>query len=242
MVEKVKVLNWDNVENYDELLSLNLNFINGLLRATPYHGGPLVDPSKELIVGLDQLHRYGLLTVNGQEAMSKRVECTDTATFLLGKNLEQGSWYEIEQCGYLEFHIDIDSFVDNKNNNVVTEFIDKIKGSNLIYRILDMRTSKVETNMRGYFSLGHHRLNKKEIKLNSTKWTNNIGIHEHAEPRYCYWNTFNKKDYFSYAPNRLLKKTINIILTIPEYGIGNLEEIIINMCKKIDLKMHNFIF
>ena len=157
MKEKVKNLDWTNVENYDELLSVNLDFIHGKLRCTPYHGGPLVDPSQELIDILDQLHRYGFLTVNGQEAESKRFECTETTYFL-----KQGSWYETEQRGYLEFHIDIDSFVDINNNNMITKFIDKIKESDLIYRILDMGTSNVETNVRGYYNVGHCRSNKKE--------------------------------------------------------------------------------
>lgn len=164
MVEKVKKLDWTNVGNYDELLSVNLDFIHGKLRCTPYHGGPLVDPSQELINSLDQLHRYGFLTVNGQETVSKRHECTETTYFS-----QQGTWYEIEQRGYLEFHIDIDSFVDNNNNNVIAKFIDEIKKSNLIYRILDMRTSKMETNIRGYFSLGQHRSNKTEKKTQYNK-------------------------------------------------------------------------
>lgn len=57
------------------------------------------------------------------------------------------------------------------------------------------------------------------------------------EPKDCYWNTFRNRNYSNYAPNRILKNTINVTLAVPECGNGSLEQIIIDICKEIDLKM-----
>lgn len=44
---------WSYVNCYDDLLNLNLDFIHDKLSTTPYHFGPLEEPSNALIQNLD---------------------------------------------------------------------------------------------------------------------------------------------------------------------------------------------
>lgn len=238
-----KKLEWSNVENYDELLSLNLDFIHGRLRQTPYYGGPLLDPSKELIDNLDQLHRYGFLTIDGQETECIHSKCVEPRYFY-SEFLERGNFYENEQRGYLKFHIDVNSFVDNANNNVLEKFICKIKESHLVYKIINMETSHIDSNIyegRRY-NVTRYRVGENEEKLKSARWINGAHIYYGYKDRaeLYYWReTLRNKKYMAYAPNKILTKTIHIELAMPEYGIGNLERILIDMCKAIDLKVRD---
>ena len=59
---------WATVETYTDLLKVNLDFVNGKIQKTPYHLGPMDNPSPELIANLNKLHKYGFLTVSGQES------------------------------------------------------------------------------------------------------------------------------------------------------------------------------
>lgn len=220
---------WAGVHDYNDLLSVNLDFIHGILPESPYHGGPLDNPSQQLINDLDKLHRYGLLTVNGQGS-----ECS------YGKKSchPNGRFSDNEQRGYLEFHIHIDSFVDTNGNNVVDKFIDKIKETSLVYRIFNIKTNATENNIRGRsYNVTRYRINNNKKKLVTMPWFNYTNIHPNNDD--FFWFSCDNEQYHTYSPNRILKNTINILLALPEYGKDNLESIVIGICKCIDLKQHD---
>lgn len=56
---------WDDVKSFGDLIELNKRFISGEIPFTPYHGGPIEEPT--LIPNLLRLHDHGILTVDGQE-------------------------------------------------------------------------------------------------------------------------------------------------------------------------------
>lgn len=236
MVEEVKK-DWGDVKTYDELLNVNLDFINGRLNESPYHCGPLLDPSPELICNLSKLHNYGLLTVSGQESEKDHGICMKEQEFFYDKILKQGHAYANEQRGYLIFHVEKNSFVNAMNCNVFDSFIQKIKEFGLMYRIINMETQSIDTNINGSYNVTRFRVGKNEKKERSAKWIHNTSIGRGVSRDY-YWISPKRGDT-TFAPNRILKNTVVFQLAMLEYGVGNLEQIIIDICMGLDLKKHN---
>ena len=219
---------WSSVKKYEDLLDLNLKFIHGKINQTPYHCGPLVDPSPGLIKNLDQLHRYGLFTVNGQESVCE-----------YGKQFTYDGEYE--QRGYLEFFTDPDVMVDINGHPLIDRFIEKIKESELVYVVNNIKTNTYESNLKNYgnpenksqgvyerYNLTRVRRNIDPSLLSSGQWKNNTNIN-FSEPRDLLWR--------DHADN-LLKNSVNIFVALREYGKGVVEEILINICRELDVQIH----
>lgn len=227
---KKNQMRWASVKNYDDLLSANLDFINGFLPKTPYFRPP-PRISQWMINNLNILHRYGILSVNEREAIRiNRRKAMDVS----------GYYYEdMANRGYLEFHIDIDTFVDSNNNNVVDKFIDKIKNSSLIYRIYNINTSTTESNIphKSHCVVSRFRRDDEKHQLKTAHWIKLDKIYYDIDVDELLWDTFGE-DKDSYAPNRILKNTLKIMLIMPKYGNTTLEATIIDICKDIDLKTH----
>ena len=54
--------------SYATLISKGRDFVNGVLKETPYHGGPLDPESKPLKPSLLDLHSMGFLTMGSQSS------------------------------------------------------------------------------------------------------------------------------------------------------------------------------
>jgi len=230
IIFKETYLPWSRVKCYDELLSVNLDFIHGKLSHTPYHFGSLVEPSDILIQNLDSLHRYGILTVNGHESICKYGN----------KNAWSDRYFDYEQRGYLDFHIDLDTFADNNDNNLVNLFIKKIKETNLTYRIGNIKTGYSESNIidsNGKYNIGRHRKHKNAELVASSPWINGSNMNLNIKPKYCLWHDGDH----AFKPNQILRNTIYFSVALPEYGNGVIEQILIDICKNIGVKTHDIL-
>jgi len=57
------------VQTWDDLLQVNILFLEGKIWGTPYHHGPLEPDSVPLMGKLVALHRYGFFSINGQGSL-----------------------------------------------------------------------------------------------------------------------------------------------------------------------------
>ncbi len=209
---------WLYVRNYTDLLKLNIQFIEGSIKETPYHHGPLENPSAELVKNLIKLHEYGILTVNGQEAICQN-----------GLKLKHNNeWCDVEQRGFLEFH------VDYENKKLAESFLKFIKQTELIYSIIDMKTCNTITNISREtkrYNVTRDRSCKKKKDLKVTPWRYYTNLNYNIKQSDNLW-TFNDNPEI----NKILKNTIHFMLAMPEYGKGNLEEKLLDMCDKSGAK------
>jgi hypothetical protein len=57
---------WTEATSWEHIVALMFNFICGRIFCTPDHGGPLDPESTQLILGLERLHEYGIITYDSQ--------------------------------------------------------------------------------------------------------------------------------------------------------------------------------
>jgi hypothetical protein len=60
---------WDTVQSVQDFIDCNIKFISGDLPATPYYDAQLAQDSVPLSRDLIKLHKYGVLTVDGQGSL-----------------------------------------------------------------------------------------------------------------------------------------------------------------------------
>jgi hypothetical protein len=88
---------WANATSFYDLLALNVLFLKGTLKGTPYHMAPIVQDHSSEIPLLIQLQYRGLYTVNGQPGV-----CTPKdGTFAAKTN----RWYNERQRAFLVFYM-----------------------------------------------------------------------------------------------------------------------------------------
>ena len=97
---------WQEVQNFDDLIILNSEFIKGELKETPYHLSPLESTDPIFNSKLLELHRYGLLTHDGQDTQCTYGEYIND-TWINNRGEKQGQWWvDEERRGYLSFYIE----------------------------------------------------------------------------------------------------------------------------------------
>ena len=228
---------WYQVKTYDDLLKLNIEFINGKIEWTPYHCGPLHTLSLQLIDNLVKLHHYGILTVGGQEPLCKynMYEPGRPSNPYLEKVqpeynyvLIRDHWSSIEQRGYLDFYVNIDNIELAKSLIQQLQHGDK----KLIYKIIqndEIMTNIPEQDKRFNLTRTFDTLTpetKNILWMNSTNfWRNGKDM--------CSWGFIT-----CFHIEKILKNTIWFEIALPEYGKGNLEEILLDM-RKLSIKNQN---
>lgn len=210
---------WYTATTFSELIALNKEFIQGKLKTTPYHGGPLETDDKEFIGKLLQLHDYGLLSDNGQDTVCTYGGYTkEGVTSTMGKHKPAYYWDE-ERRGYLVF------FVDLLENGILAEsLVNQIINSNLVYSIYNFHTKEHTTNIKGEkFNLTRNRAALTKEALQKTKWRYHTNIPAILKPTHLLWN----------IENPILEHSIHFDVVLPEYGKGDLESMLIDMCKTV---------
>jgi hypothetical protein len=225
---------WYQAQTYDDLLGLNIEFILGKIYGTPYHSGPLElefeDQSLRLVNNLVKLHEHGILSVNGQEPLCRHWDDDGY------ENYDVTNYSSIEQRGYLCFHVNIEN-----NLGLAESLIEqlKTKNSTVIYNIKNLKNSQYFTNMPLYSIFCqyktylpsqniYHYYNLTRISTTKCKevWKNITNFWNRSDNMCSDWGFVTNEKF-----NEILQNTIFFELALPEYGKGNLEEILIDMCQ-----------
>ena len=208
---------WDDAKSFKDLIVLNKEFINGKLDQTPYHGGPLEHGDDELKRKLVQLHDYGLLTVDGQDATCKYGYCTTTA-FYSHKNRSKQTYYiDMEQRPYLSFYMDL-----VENESLANSLLQQIQASDLMFVMDNIATNDHVTNLKkgSHYCVTRYRYGLDKTALHTQKWFMSTSVPENVLQ--YYWGDA--------AP--ILEKTMYFDVAMREYGKGDLESILLDMCRK----------
>jgi hypothetical protein len=98
--------------SFEQLIEYNLKFLNGDLRKTFYHGGPVNEETLPLLDKLKAINSFGFFTMDGQPSLCIG-PAFDSGTWD-AYGIPQGNWwYKIEQKGYLVGFIE--KSISNKN-------------------------------------------------------------------------------------------------------------------------------
>jgi len=97
---------WASVEEYNDFLELNRAFLNGEVKLSCYHMGPIYQETKAMLPGLLRLHDYGMLTFESQP--SKFIERTTEDCPCCGEE----KYVETQQRAFITF------ILPYENNNI----------------------------------------------------------------------------------------------------------------------------
>jgi hypothetical protein len=206
---------WFHATKYSELLALNREFVEDKLYETPYHATPMQHGDKELRGKLVQLHQYGLLTECGQEALCE-----------YGQKAPAGGYYDMEQRPYLSFYVDL------QENRFLAEFLlEQLKASELKYVAYNFETnahcSNITTKDSPYF-VTRERYSKNKATLCERKWRNVTHL------PYDSIDDIELDDLLWYHGHsqEILCHTMYFAVAMLEYGKGDLEAVLLEMCSQ----------
>ena len=140
---------YDQVQTYQDLLTINLKFLNGIYNYTCYHGGPVCSETLPLLYDLKILNKLGYYTHNGQPSSSK------TSFILSDESSEFRTFNRVYTCwqqrGYLCGYIQLSNIKNLKTF---------LKAQDVYYSIEYPCNGITETNIpfdryrnKNYFSL-----------------------------------------------------------------------------------------
>ncbi len=130
---------WNNIHSYEDLLKVNVMFLRGELKETPYHLGPLEPDSIPLIDELIEMHNLRMLSVNGQGGLCIYGDYAPPFRSYNGELL--GDWYyDVEQRAYVEFYIE--------NTDFNTKFVQALtRDPNMEVQVIDLDNYRMYDNV-----------------------------------------------------------------------------------------------
>lgn len=220
---------WNQVSTYSDLLKLGEEFVTGKLTCTPHYSRPLIMESSDLPNKLFELHKYGLYTVDGQEPRSY-YNFYGPSNDVTSRNEEGKEWVDEEQRGYLCFYVDLE-----ENALLAHSLSQQVRDSKLYYSYCNFSTNEATTNIyeeEGCINVTRLRSSKTKEDLSTSKWENYTNLWAILKPEDLLVEAYNPITF------RILKKTVNFRIALPEYCKGDLETQLIKMCEKARGKVY----
>lgn len=102
------MFSYRSVRTYDDLLHLNVEFIQGRLPMTPYHCGPLNDETLPMVEDLVRLHAFGFLSISSQPARMDAEPVFVPRTWLSNGKLCGNWWVQLKQRPFIEGYMELE--------------------------------------------------------------------------------------------------------------------------------------
>jgi hypothetical protein len=131
---------WDKIWTFNDALELNIEFLQGLRKSTPYHGAPVYDMDTSKLI---DIHKYGrIFTDNGQSNECKyNVFIPETRHIYMhndeveNERILKEMIYSTEQKSYMEGYIEPNTVMP------LVSFLKKY-GDRIAYRLYDISNKK----------------------------------------------------------------------------------------------------
>ncbi len=211
---------WYRASKFSDLIALNKEFIKGKLPVTPYHFGALEATDKKFIRKLVKLHNFGLLTHDGQDSSCMYGEyIKEGKTEVMGKH-KPAYYVDEERRPYLDFYVDL-----LENGVLAQSLIQQIINSPLIHSIYNFRTKETITNISKTedYNVMRERAALTKDALKETPWEFHTSMGAVIEEKYFLWHEKNM--------DSILKQTMHFAVALPDYCKGDLESMLLKMCK-----------
>lgn len=209
---------WSGVKTYSDLLKLNVEYVLGILKCSPFHSTPfppLDSFTKERLV---QLYRHGLYVTDMQipKHSFKRLSSDDAKA--------ENIWIEEEERGLLEFYINLED-----NAKLAQSFYQELKTTNLYYACHNPLTRKTSTNI--FCS----ELNEIAIPLRRWKQSNTL---QGEYTNLWYLEKLFAPNSYNATSKTILDKCAHFVVMLPNFYRYNLEEFILAICKNTNGKIY----
>ena len=150
---------FSSVSSYEELIQTNIAFIEGKIKFSPYHRGPIDPETIPLLGDLIEINRKGFISTCGQPFIESEI----------GFNEKRNIWWETQQLSF------IDGYLPKK---YISNFVEFMKTrTNFIYRVYDMKKifSKwiwftLLYGFKHYVTVTSERCSKNREQLEHEEW------------------------------------------------------------------------
>ena len=221
---------WYEVQNFHDLIILNSEFVEGKLKETPYHSGPIESDDSVFKSKLYRLHQYGLLTHDGQDTECVYGEYIPQ-TWVNRQGQQEGKWWvDEERRGYLSFYIDLE-----QNKKLYKKMLKGLRKSNLLYTSYNFKNNETITNFRESVNLTRDRVHKDKNLLDKQIWHLYTNMQPMHDPNRLLWP-------FIPEINEILKKCAHFDIALPDYCKGDLEKQLIEICQNSGAKKYGLIW
>lgn len=165
---------WDQIESFDDAIKLNIEFLEGKRKSTPYHGAPVYDVDMSKLI---YIHKNGrIITINGQsnECEYDKLYPKKRMVYLLNDIITDSQVIEertvsFEQKSYLE------GFIEEKQLRSFLGFLRKQK-SKVAYHLYD-----IDRNISYYNEFKKRNMWLTRHKLNGSDWVQTTFAHKEPE-------------------------------------------------------------
>jgi hypothetical protein len=172
---------WSNIQTYGDLIKVNLLFLNGKLKMTPYHLGPIDPETFPFLTKLRKINKMGFVTVNSQPGTCKEFDSTEET-------------YLKEQRAFLQ------GFFSRKFTPVLIRELFRVQPNNLVIVVYKLHQNSVKIyigetifeypqDRRILFSLLQERYKSRikdglDLTTKISNQNNNVNVYTAFRPKY----------------------------------------------------------
>jgi hypothetical protein len=203
---------WKSITSYQDLVDVNVAFLNGKLSRTPYHSGPIDKETVPLLKKLIKINKMGFVSIEGQPAVCSYKNITTKNIF--GKEIGK-MFYDEEQKSYsvgilpLKYLAPLRAFL-SKRKDVYYLITDRKK--TLDYKYPDS-------------NLTRKRFNRDKMLLSVEKWLMYTNATKNIKSVLRLFKGIGSMD-------KIIDSSMLIIISGTEYCSGSVEDIIFDFLKK----------
>lgn len=213
---------WSSNTNYESLLRVNVSFLTGELKATPYHHGPTDEETNPLLSDLIRLHARGLFTICGQPGEIEQPELLKYGWDGSNEEWFHNKYADGRKKAFIEFYAPH----NNEHNSLIQHLIDNSSGPDG-YRFIIMKNGDSWTNILGnkYYNITQERIAGTEEELSTTRWHNYSRVTPRRTKEYI-------STLFRSYPNieTILKDCWYVFMCHKKWGHYELESRLLQLC------------
>jgi len=165
---------WDQIETFDEALKLNIEYLEGKRKSTPYHGAPIYDVDMSKLI---YIHKNGrILTINGQsnECEYDKLYPQKKMVYLHNDKIFESRVIE-ERIASLEQKSYLEGFIEEKQLRSFLGFLRKQK-IRVAYHLYD-----INRDVSYYNEFKKRNMWLTRHKLNGSDWVQTTFAHRQPD-------------------------------------------------------------
>lgn len=218
------MIGFKDVQSYRDLQDVNILFLQGVLKKTPYHYGPIDDETIPLLEKLVTINDLGFISVMGQPALDE-IKFVDR-TWERNGQIYGNWWYHVQQKSMIEGYLP---------KAYVEEFIDFMSNQpDYYYRIYDIQIEKGWFGSKSivlpvlhnampqqWVNITRDQVSKDASNLHEADWEDHTNIPSDMSPPF---------DFRGYPniENIMIPYTVKVVITSKEYNSGSVEDVLLD--------------
>ena len=217
------MISFKDVQTYRDLQDVNILFLQGKLKKTPYHLGPVDEETIPLLENLITINDLGFISVMGQPALDE-IKFVDR-TWKLNGQICGNWWYQLRQRSVIE------GYLPKAYLDLFLEFM--VNQPDYYYRIYDIQKKTgwfggysfelpvLYDGMPRGLNITLVRVSKDLNMLDEADWDDPTNILLSIPPPFDFYG-------YSNIENIMIPYTVKVVISSKEYNSGSVEQLLLD--------------